>query len=150
MPAHTVRTRPSPAFWEGPGYEAKVASAPCHIKLVCFSYASTLPMTLLFAFSLIAQNCDYYEFECDNGYECVDEDYECDGYEDCYDGSDEEDCSDSGKHICVCNVRHVFMLWHWPSCLASNFSVSMCIYSIVGWPFCGYCIYMHVCIHLIM
>ena len=56
----------------------------------------------------------------DNGYQCVDEDYECDGYEDCYDSSDEEDCSDSGRHMCVCDIGYVFIL-ALASCLVVQF-----------------------------
>ena len=36
--------------------------------------------------------CYSDQWECDNGYQCIDEDDRCDGHEDCLDGSDEDGC----------------------------------------------------------
>ena len=41
---------------------------------------------------IILGDCDDNEFACDNGRQCIDEDYECDDWDDCDDGSDEDDC----------------------------------------------------------
>ena len=41
---------------------------------------------------LYSVGCEYYEFACDNGWQCVSNYQKCDGRVDCYGGSDEDDC----------------------------------------------------------
>ena len=49
-------------------------------------------MNLFYFGAATVSICSYWEFRCDNGYQCVDNYYRCDGRRQCYDGSDEWNC----------------------------------------------------------